>query len=58
MDWAIVTWMILIGMVGLLWVMAMAVIHDDGHGSREVPVEKPESDRSVDNVEAHRHNAA
>lgn len=58
MDWAIVTWMILIGMVGLLWVMAMAVIRDDGHGSGEVPVEKPESERSIDTVEARQRNAA
>lgn len=58
MDWAIVTWMILIGMVGLLWVMAVAVIHDDRHGSGKVPKEKPESDRSIDDVKARQHTAA
>ncbi|WP_447977924.1 hypothetical protein [Candidatus Nitrospira bockiana] len=28
MDWALVTWGVLIGMVGMLWVVAMAVIQD------------------------------
>ncbi|MBA2253303.1 MAG: hypothetical protein H0W13_11495 [Nitrospirales bacterium] len=29
MDWALITWGILIGMVGLLWVMVVASVQDD-----------------------------
>ena len=29
MDWALVTWGILIGMVGLLWVMVVASVQDE-----------------------------
>ncbi len=28
MDWALITWGILIGMVGLLWVMVVASVQD------------------------------
>jgi hypothetical protein len=28
MDWALVTWGVLIGMVGMLWVMVVAVVQD------------------------------
>ena len=29
MDWALVTWGLLIGMVGLLWVMVVASVQDE-----------------------------
>ena len=29
MDWALVTWGILIGMVGLLWIMVVASVQDE-----------------------------
>lgn len=29
MDWALITWGILIGMVGLLWVMVVASVQDE-----------------------------
>jgi hypothetical protein len=35
MDWALVTWGVLIGMVGLLWVMVVAVVQDKADTSRE-----------------------
>ena len=28
MDWALVTWGILVGMVGLLWIMVIASVQD------------------------------
>lgn len=28
MDWALITWGILIGMVGLLWIMVVASVQD------------------------------
>ena len=28
MDWALVTWGVLVGMVGMLWVMVVAVVQD------------------------------
>ena len=60
MDWAIVTWTILVGMVGLLWVMAMAVIQEE---SEETPVESSSSDESgtddaIEGVQGHQRNAA
>ena len=35
MDWALVTWGVLIGMVGLLWVMVIAVVQDQADISKE-----------------------
>jgi hypothetical protein len=40
MDWALITWGILIGMVGLLWVMVVASVQDetatsDSDGAKE-----------------------
>jgi len=35
MDWALVTWGVLIGMVGLLWVMVVAVVQDESVTSEE-----------------------
>jgi hypothetical protein len=35
MDWALVTWGVLIGMVGLLWVMVVAVVQDQADPSGE-----------------------
>ncbi|HKN86210.1 MAG TPA: hypothetical protein VJV04_05090 [Nitrospiraceae bacterium] len=29
MDWALITWGILIGMVGLLWIMVVASVQDE-----------------------------
>jgi hypothetical protein len=29
MEWAMITWGILLGMVGLLWVMAIAVMQEE-----------------------------
>jgi hypothetical protein len=29
MDWALITWGILVGMVGLLWVMVVASVQDE-----------------------------
>lgn len=34
MDWALITWGILIGMVGLLWVMVVASVQDETATSR------------------------
>jgi hypothetical protein len=47
MDWAMVTWGILIGMVGLLWVMALAVMQEDAdRKARRTPPEPSESEAS------------
>lgn len=43
MDWALVTWGILIGMVGLLWVMVVASVQDETTESQE--------DRANDQIE-------
>lgn len=47
MDWALVTWGILIGMVGLLWIMVVASVQDgtsqspsdDANGEQEAAEE-------------------
>ena len=62
MDWAIVTWAILIGIVGLLWVMAMAVIQDKsqeaGSASRNSSSEEPKSEPAIEPVQEHQRSAA
>jgi len=44
MDWALVTWGVLIGMVGLLWVMVVAVVQDQADASGE-DAKKNEAER-------------
>ncbi|HJU05091.1 MAG TPA: hypothetical protein VJ692_08035 [Nitrospiraceae bacterium] len=60
MDWAVVTWTILLGMVGLLWVMALAVMQDDEN--REQPTEaqpdEPMSPTSGERIQTHQRHAA
>jgi hypothetical protein len=33
MDWALITWGVLIGMVGLLWIMVVASVQDESKPS-------------------------
>jgi hypothetical protein len=44
MDWALITWGILIGMVGLLWIMVVASVQDE--------TATPHSDGAKEQVEA------
>lgn len=59
MDWALITWGILIGMVGLLWVMVVASVqdeaasHSDG-GSDQIETEEESRQRQ----EQYEHHAA
>ena len=49
MDWAVLTWGIVVGMVGLLWVMAMAVIQEKGEGkSAERSAEQSQQDPALE----------
>jgi hypothetical protein len=46
MDWALVTWGVLIGMVGLLWVMVVAVVQDQADtGGEDAGENKGERER-------------
>jgi hypothetical protein len=44
MDWALITWGILIGMVGLLWIMVIASVQDE--------TTMPHSDEAKERTEA------
>ena len=59
MDWAVVTWLILFGVVGLLWVMALAVIQDESpEQSSEASSEEATPQDAGDGVQASRRSAA
>jgi hypothetical protein len=60
MDWALITWGILIGMVGLLWIMVVASVqdeaaasHSDG-GSNQIET----ADEAEERHEQYEHHAA
>lgn len=61
MDWAVVTWIILVGMVGLLWVMAMTVLQDEGWEKSEDPSSEKggaESAEAVEGIQNRQRSAA
>ncbi|WP_447984584.1 hypothetical protein [Nitrospira sp. Nam74] len=60
MDWALITWGILIGMVGLLWVMVLASIQNETAASHsDGPTEQIEAaDEAGQRQEQYEHHAA
>ncbi|MGH7232789.1 MAG: hypothetical protein ACREJU_15745 [Nitrospiraceae bacterium] len=59
MDWAVVTWLILLGVVGLLWMMALAVMNDENAEQPSEPsVEERASENSGETAQARRRSAA
>ena len=60
MDWALITWGILIGMVGLLWVMVVASVQDETAASHsDGATEQMETaDEAGQRQEQYEHHAA
>ena len=60
MDWAVTTWTILLGMVSLLWVMALAVMQDgeDRGQPTEVQPDEPMSPTSGEGTQRRQQRAA